>query len=101
MRRNASAKALEQSAAVGAGRWGERGGERGEREGESTARKGTHKYTKRAHADTDNTDGGRKNTKRGILRSSKAAVRIFVRGRSGVCTYNNRASPVQQGNRRQ
>ena len=65
---------------------GGKGAERGDREGESTARKGTHKYPTR-HNKTETTQGKEKNTTRGILRSSKAAVRIFVRVGSGVYTY--------------
>ena len=63
---------------------GKGGGERGQREGEST-----DKYTQlqTRHNKTQTTQGKEKNTTRGILRSSKAAVRIFVRGGSGVYTY--------------
>ena len=78
--RNASAEALEQSAEWALIDGGKEGGERGEREWESTARKGTHKYTTRAHADTINAREEEGILKGGILRSSKAAVRIFVRG---------------------
>ena len=73
-------KALEQSATMGAGRWGEGGGEREEREGEST-----DKYTQvqTQHNTTQNNTREGRNTTRGksgkILRSVKAAVRIFLK----------------------
>ena len=65
---------------MGAGRWGARGGEREEREGEST-----DKYTQvqTQHNKTqNNTREGRKYYTREsgeILRSVKAAVRIFLK----------------------
>ena len=65
---------------MGAGREGGRGGERDEREGEST-----NKYTQvqtRHNKTQNNTREGRKTTRgnRGkILRSVKAAVRIFLK----------------------
>ena len=70
---------------MGAGRWGERGGEREEREREST-----NKYTQ-VQTRNNKTQHTReeevilKEGNRGkILRSVKAAVRIFFfRGRSG------------------
>ena len=91
--RNASAKALEQSATMGAGRWGEGGGEREEREGERT-----DKYTQvqTRHNKTQTTQGRKKNTTKGesgILRSFEAAVRISFRVGSGVCTYNKSGVP--------
>ena len=90
---NASAKALEQSATMGAGRWGERGGRERRAGGESTTRN-TQVHNK-AQQDTNNTREEEEKLKggSGILRSIEAAVRISFRVGSGVCTYNKSGVP--------
>ena len=62
--RNAMCKALEQSAAVGAGRWGERG-RRERREGGGEHRQ-VHTSTNKAQQDTNNTREGKRILQGGI-----------------------------------